>query len=88
MLEVGPNLLIVLLAIIAGVPGLAAAYYAYRANQRAVKVEDKTTEIGHAIDGRMDTILKLSKAASRVEGVAAGANGEQPGTRPLEEADR
>ncbi len=83
MFEVGDNVVVIALALIAILPGIAAAYYAKRAADRAAKVDTATTVISQKIDGRMDEILRLSQAASRAEGVAAGSKGEAPGTREL-----
>lgn len=59
--DVGPNIVVIALALIAIVPGAIAAYFARKAS---VKVDD----VGHRIDGRLDTVI----SAAHARGVLAG----------------
>ena len=77
--DIGPNIVVVILAVIAAVPGIIAAIYAHDARQNAKEAAANTTATATKIDGRMDELLNLAKTSSRAEGVVAGAAGEQPG---------
>lgn len=71
--EVGDNFTIIMLAIIAGLPGLIAALLAHRANEAA-----KSTRV--AVDGRMTELLSVAKTGARAEGIVTGLREASPGT--------
>jgi hypothetical protein len=52
--DVGPNLTVILLAVIAGVPGVIAAYYSHK----AAKATDATSNIAAGLNGAFDSRVR------------------------------
>ena len=82
--DVGPNVVVIFLALIAAVPGIIAAIAALQAkkqgeiNSRKIDANDVTTEATHmAVNGRMDELLLMARMAAHAEGKLEGANGDR-----------
>jgi len=73
VIDIGANLTAVLIALIAGVPAAIAAFYGHKA-------ATKITETHELVNSQTARLVTIEKAASRAEGVTAGAAGEAPGT--------
>ena len=63
--EIGTNLSAVLIALIAIIPALAAAYFARRAANQTVATHD-------LVNNRMTELLSATRTTSRAEGVREG----------------
>ena len=65
-IDIGPNLTAVMIAIIAGVPSIVAAFYARKANSTAASTHD-------LVNSQTDALLAASNSVAFREGVDAGA---------------
>ncbi len=70
--DIGPNLSSILVALIAAIPAIIAARYAYKANDVSEKTRDD-------VNGRMGQLIEVTRA----EGVTAGASEERDRAREL-----
>lgn len=70
--DIGDNLANILIALIAAIPAIIAARYAYKANDTSEK-----TRVN--VDGKMDTLLEASIGRAKAEGIIEGtiSNGPQ-----------
>ena len=71
--EIGDNLTGVLIALIAGIPAIIAAFYAWKANTTAASAVGKAVQTHDLVNSRMTELLELTRKSSRAEGVAIGA---------------
>ena len=67
-LDIGSNLETVLMALIAAIGSIVAAFFAYRSASKA-------TLTHNLVNSRMTELLALSNATARAQGVAAGLAG-------------
>ena len=71
--DVGPNIVVIILATIAAIPGIVAAYYARKAKSQ--------TEQTHILfNSRMDELLAQARLLARAQGVAEGEQNQRDRT--------
>jgi hypothetical protein len=82
-IDIGPNIVSVVIAIIGMITSIVGAYFAYKAHTSASIASTSATAAnasalatGIKVDGRLSELLTISKAASRAEGVVAGLSGD------------
>ena len=71
-------------AVLTALGAILGAYWAYRARQatklneaRIVETQGGIYELGQKLDGRLEELLRISRAAARAEGVAAGEQSQR-----------
>jgi len=88
--------------IVTAVGVIVAAYYSYRAKQRAANAETKVDEtkvdlqviqgevheVGERIDGRLSELLDASTKVARAEGVAAGEQAQRDRSAPSDDSHK
>ena len=66
--DIGQNLTTVLIALLAAIPAIIAAWFARKAQQQS-------SVTGSQVNGRMTELLNLTRVASHNEGLALGQTG-------------
>jgi hypothetical protein len=74
-IDIGSNLTTVLMALIAAIGSIVAAFFAYKASGRAATATIQAAATHNLVNSRMTELLALSNAAARANGVAAGMAG-------------
>lgn len=80
--EVGDNLVVVILAMLAAIPGIVAAVYAAKANNATGRNHKAIANVADRVDGRMDEMLRLTRASGLAQGKLEGP--DNAGPQPVE----
>ena len=75
-IDIGPNLVSVIIAIIGAISSIVAAYFASKASTSANKASVTTTSTHDLVNGRMGELIDATSAVARAQGVSAGLVGD------------
>lgn len=81
IVDLGDNVTAILLALIAGIPAIIAAFYAHRANAQAGKAAQSGSRVEQSVNGVLHEHIQDAKAAAHAEGKLEGIT-ERRGATP------
>lgn len=67
VIDVGDNITSILLALIAGIPAIIAAFYAHKATRQATSAAEETRVLRSEVNGRMDERVTAARAEGKLE---------------------